>query len=92
VNYSLLPAIAVAGTVILLQVFVVVATTTPDETDEGSAKGPAREPAKPNRGRRKKEEADLPLAKPKPHGRPKKGKLAEEQLEKEERETGGDSS
>jgi hypothetical protein len=36
VNYSLLPALAVAGTVILLQLFVIAAATTPNRTGEVS--------------------------------------------------------
>jgi len=68
VNYYLLPAVAVAGTVVLLQLFVIAATTTPHKTDEGSAK----EPAKPKyRGRPKKEEAEDPLPAPKSRGKGK---------------------
>ena len=57
-NYSLLPVIALAGTVILLQLFAVAAATARDETDERPTTEPARQPAKPKPcGRPKKEEA-----------------------------------
>ena len=41
VNYSLLPALAVAGTVILLQLFIVATTTRCDKAAEGPDKQPA---------------------------------------------------
>jgi len=57
-NYSLLSVIALAATVILLQLFVIVAATAPAKTDEGLAK----EPTKPkSHGRPKNEEAEAPM-------------------------------
>lgn len=38
VNYSLLPALAVAGTVILLQLLIIVATPWEDKADDGHVK------------------------------------------------------
>jgi len=58
VNYSLLPAVAVAGTVILLQLFAVAATTSTNERNKAFTAEPTRQPANPKSpGRPKKEEA-----------------------------------
>jgi hypothetical protein len=46
VNYSLWPALAVAGTVILLQLFIVAATPWEDKAAEGPDKQPAGQPMK----------------------------------------------
>lgn len=56
VNYSLLPVVTLAGTVILLQLFVVAAASARDGADEPSTKEPAGRPAPELRGRPKKKE------------------------------------
>lgn len=56
VNFSLLPGVAVAATIILLQLFVITAAATPDRSDEVPARKSAQNPAKPKPpGRPKKE-------------------------------------
>ena len=78
-------ALAVAVAIILSQVILLASRISPNEKPESDARKSEHPPIVAKlRGSRKKEEADLPLAKPKPHGRPKKEKLAEEQLKKEE--------
>jgi len=72
VNYSLLWALAVSGTVVLLQLFVIVATTPPAKTDEGLLKESANQPREPkSRGRRKKEETEAQLPAPNSSGKEK---------------------
>jgi hypothetical protein len=57
VNYSLLPALAVAGTAILLQLLAIAATTSTNERNKASTAEPTRQPANPKSpGRPKKEE------------------------------------
>jgi len=57
VNYSLLPLVTVAGVIVMLQLFVIAATTVPDETDEVSTEKPVDPSTKPkSRGTRKKKE------------------------------------
>ena len=46
VNYSLWPALAVAGTVILLQLFIIAATPWEDKADDGHDKQSAGRPMK----------------------------------------------
>jgi|GEM_PF-1469906 len=95
-NYLLLGymALAVAAGVILSQLLLLAGRILPDErtkvNDRGSERSPTTKANSP--GRPKKQEADLPLAKQKPQGKPKREKLAEEQLKKEGTETAGDSS
>lgn len=58
VNYSLLPALTLTGAIVMLQLFIIAATTRPDETNTVAPKEPAR-PAKKTKslGRPKKEKA-----------------------------------
>ena len=56
VNFSLLPGVAVATTIILFQLFVMAATTVPNKTNEVPTRKSAQNPAKPKSpGRPKKE-------------------------------------
>jgi hypothetical protein len=89
-NGSLLPAVAlgVAAAVVLSQVLLLASKPSPGEKSEARAtKSEHPRVVAKARGRREKEEVDIPLAKPKLHGRPKRGKLAQEQLKKEGPET-----
>ena len=55
VNFSLLPGVAVAATLIMLQLFVIAAATAPNKTKEVPARKSAQNPAKPKSpGRSKK--------------------------------------
>ena len=56
VNSSLLPGVAVAGAIILLQLFVIAAATTPSKTDEVPVRESARNPARPKSLRRPNKE------------------------------------
>jgi len=72
VNYYLLPAVAVSGTVALLELFVIVAATSRDKTDEGALKESANQPREmKSHRRRKKEEVEAPLPAPKSRARGK---------------------
>ncbi len=72
VNFSLLPGVAVAVTIILLQLFVMAATTAPNKTNEVPARKSAQNPAKPKPpGRPKKEKPRRPLAAQKSVGKGK---------------------
>ena len=74
VNFSLLPGVAVAATIILLQLFVIAAATAPNETNEVPARKSAQNPAKPKSpGRPRKEEPGRP---PTPQKSGGKGKSA----------------
>jgi len=63
VNFSLLPGVAVAAAIILLQLFVIAAATAPNKTNEVPTRKSAQNPAKPKSpGRPKKEKPRHPLA------------------------------
>ena len=56
VNYSMLPFVTVAGVIVMLQLFVIAATTAPAKTGEVPAEEPMPSSEKPqSRGRPKKE-------------------------------------
>jgi hypothetical protein len=56
VNFSLLPGVAVAGTIILLQLFVIAAATAPNKTNEVPVRETVHKSAQPKSpGRPKKE-------------------------------------
>ena len=72
VNFSLLPGVAVAATIILLQLFVIAAATAPNKTKEVPARKSAQNPAKPKSpGRPKKAESGRPPAPQKIRGKEK---------------------
>ena len=57
VNYSLLPALTLTGVIVMLQLFIIAATTRPDETNKVAPKEPAYPAIKPKSpGRPKKTE------------------------------------
>lgn len=56
VNSSLLPGVAVAGAIILLQLFVIAAATKPSKTDEVPARESAHNPARPKLPKKPKKE------------------------------------
>ncbi len=67
VNYSLLPALTLTGAIVMLQLFIIAATTRPDETNTVAPKEPARPAKKPKSpGRPKKKEAGRSPAAQKP--------------------------
>jgi len=72
VNFSLLPGVAVAGTIILFQLFVIAAATTQNRKEEIPIRGSVHKPAKPKSpGRPKKAESKRPPAPQKPSGKGK---------------------
>ena len=72
VNYSLLPALTLTGVIVMLQLFIIAATTRPDETNKVAPKEPACPAKKPKSpGRPKKTEAGRSPATQKPDGKGK---------------------
>ncbi len=72
VNYSLLPALTLTGAIVMLQLFIIAATTRPDETNPVASKEPARAAKKTKSpGRPKKTEAGRSPAAQKPGGKGK---------------------
>ena len=72
VNYSLLPALTLTGVIVMLQLFIIAATTRPDETNTVAPKEPARPAKKPKSpGRPKKTEAGRSPAAQRPGGKGK---------------------
>lgn len=72
VNYSLLPALTLTGAMVMLQLFIIAATTRPDETNTVAPKEPARPAKKPKSpGRPKKKEAGRSPAVQEPGGKGK---------------------
>ena len=70
VNYSLLPALTLTGVIVMLQLFIIAATTRPDETNRVAPKEPARSATKPKSpGRPKKAEAGRSPAAQRPGGK-----------------------
>ena len=56
VNSSLLPGVAVAGAIILLQLFVIAAATKPSKTDKAPVRESAHYPARPKSPKKPKKE------------------------------------
>ncbi len=72
VNYSLLPALTLTGAIVMLQLFIIAATTRPDEANTVAPKEPARPAKKPKSpGRPKKKEAASSPAAQRPGGKGK---------------------
>lgn len=72
VNYSLLPALTLTWVIVILQLFIIAATTRPDETNTVAPKEPAHPATKPKLpGRPKKTEAGRSPAAQKPGGKGK---------------------
>ncbi len=70
VNYSLLPALTLTGAIVMLQLFIIAATTRPDKTNTVASKEPARPTTKPKSpGRPKKKEAGRSPATQRPGGK-----------------------
>lgn len=72
VNYSLLPTLTLTGVIVVLQLFIIAATTRPDETNTVAPKEPAHPATKPKSpGRPKKTESERSPAAQKPGGKGK---------------------
>ena len=72
VNYSLLPALTLTGVIVMLQLFIIAATTGPDETNKVAPKEPAYPATKPKSpGRPKKTEPGRSQTAQKPGGKGK---------------------
>ncbi len=70
VNYSLLPAMTLTGVIVMLLLFLIAATTGPDETNKVAPKEPTRPAKKPKSpGRPKKKEPGRSPATQKPGGK-----------------------
>jgi hypothetical protein len=74
-NYSLLPAMTLAGLIVILELFVIAATPAPSKEDEVPAKKPEHPSTKP----------------PKSPGRPKKEKAADKESKEVSKPVGGTS-
>jgi len=77
VNYSLLPVLTLTGVIVTLQLFIIAATTRPDETNKVAPKEPEYPAIKPKSpGRPKKTEPGRSPTAQKPDGKGKSGAKA----------------